>query len=126
MERGKLLEWSGCAAPSEERHSTVVLAQEARNTFSMFYLPPRAELSKDSNYPEDKKHGEWNSQQPENESFSHDGPLSHHTANDVESVLVYAGPIPSEGWPGLRHVLPLVQGSTPLVYESWDRLCPHR
>jgi hypothetical protein len=36
-------------------------------------IPPRAELSKDPDYPEDKKHGEWNSQQPENECFSHDG-----------------------------------------------------
>ena len=37
-------------------------------------------LSKDSDSPEDNKDGKWNSQQPENESFSHDGLPSRHSA----------------------------------------------
>ena len=37
-------------------------------------------LSKDSDSPEDNKDGNWNSQQPENESFSHDGLPSRHSA----------------------------------------------
>src|SRR6185295_3063128 len=53
-------------------------------------------------------------------------PLSSHSANDVEYALACASPSPSEDWPGLRHALPLAQGSTPIVYESWDRLCPHK
>ena len=37
-------------------------------------------LSKDPDGPEDKKDGNWNSQQPENESFSHSGLPSRHSA----------------------------------------------
>jgi len=53
-----LLRWSGTA-----RYGSL----------SRLATSPRVGLSKDSDYPEDKKHGEWNSQQPENECFSHDG-----------------------------------------------------
>ena len=52
--------------------------------------------------------------------------LSPHSPNDVARVLACGAPTPSEDWPGLRHALPLAQGSIPIVYAWRDRLCRHR
>src|SRR4029077_20153002 len=126
---------SGTSEPTSTANATAPHTGRSRQSYRLLLCyqasarpagPPRAVLSKDTEYPEDDKQGKWNSQQPENERLSHDGPSFSARLTTWIIEHAFAGPALSEGWPGPLHAPLLAQGSPPILYESWDHQCRHR